>query len=241
MDGQLRGAVYFILTNIKRPFIIFWTVLVSFMVLTYGIDYIFSTGNDTAVNYDLSFSIYIFSAVLAYVTVKNCIPYLIKMGSTRMNIFVSTGVSFLILALVNAALSNTIYLIAEKIFRVTNDGIFVIETGEKSYSFSHLADSDLVLETTWYSRVVIDTSIAFFLLACFFIIGLIFYRFGYIGGFTILGITMATLVFGIAKGWILDFFIELFTDFSFIFFYQLLLSGVVIYLISYIVMRKITI
>src|SRR5690625_686986 len=99
MDGQLRGAVYFILTNIKRPFIIFWTVLVSFMVLTYGIDYIFSTGNDTAVNYDLSFSIYIFSAVLAYVTVKNCIPYLIKMGSTRMNIFVSAGVSFLCLAM----------------------------------------------------------------------------------------------------------------------------------------------
>lgn len=239
MDGQLRGAVYFILTDLKRPFVIFWTVLVSFMVLTYGLDYIFSKGDDTAVSYDLSFPIYIFSAVLAFVTVKNCIPYLIKMGSTRMNIFVSAGVSFLCLAMVNAALANTITLIAEKVFKATNNGIFTITTEEKSYSFSHLAD--LVLETTWYSRVVIDTSIAFFLLACFFIIGLIFFRFGYIGGFAILGITMATLVFGIAKGWILDFFIELFTDFSFIFFYQLLLTGVVIYLISYVVMRKITI
>src|SRR5699024_11266310 len=110
---------------------------------------------------------------------------------------VSAGVSFFFMERLNAAIANTITLIAQKIFKATNNGIFTITTEEKSYTFSHLAD--LVLETTWYSRVVIDTSIAFFLLACFFIIGLIFYRFGYIGGFTILGITMATLVFGIAQ------------------------------------------
>lgn len=238
MDSQLKGAFFFVLTNMKQPFIIFWLVLTSFLVITYGLSYLFIS-EDTTVMYDLSFPIYIFGAVFGFVAVKNCIPYLIKMGSTRFNIFITAGLAFFGLTLLNAILSNTIYFAINKMFRTTNEAMFTIETGENAYSFSHIAD--LVTESTWYSRIIIDTSIAFFLLACFFILGLIFYRFGYIGGFSVLGILMATLMLSIAKGWVFDYLFESFTDFHFVFFYQLLLIGIVIYLMSYVFMRRITI
>lgn len=238
MGNQLKGSFYYFLTNMRRPFLIFWAVLGGFMVLTYSLSYLFAS-TDTVIIFDFSFPIYIFGAVFGFIAVRNCIPYLIRMGATRSNIFMTAGLSFLSLAIVNALLANTIYQVIDKVFSGENAGIFTIQTEEQSFTFSHLAD--LVMNNTWYSRLVIDTSIGFFLLAIFFIIGLVFYRFGFVGGFGMLGIFMATFVLGVTKGWLIEFFMTIFKDFNFIFFYQLLLTGILIYLLSYLFMRRLTI
>jgi len=238
MDAQLKGTFYYFLTNMKRPFLIFWAILVGFMLITYGMSYLFAD-TATVIAYDLSFPIYIFGAILGFHTVKSCIPYLIKMGSTRANIFVVSGASLFALACLNAMIANTIYVIVEKVHSEVKSAIFTLETGENSYTFSHLAD--LVMDSTWYSRVVIDASIGFFLLAAFFLLALIFYRYGFIGGFGTLGIFMGTIAFGIERGWLIDFFSSIFSNFHFTFFYQLMLTGIVIYLLSYVLMRRLTI
>ena|SRR5699024_2045278 len=238
MDAQLKGSFYYVVTNTKRPFTIFWIILGGFMFLSYGMSYLF-VGSETVVSYDLSFPIYIFGAVLGFNFVKNCIPYLIRMGSSRMNISLTIGLSFILLSIFNALIANTLYELMNKIAGEVNRGIFTIGIGDASYTFTHLAD--LIMKNMWFNRVVIDTSIGFFLLASFFLLGLIFYRYGYIGGFSALGLFMAVIVFGIAKEWLIDFFKYIFTDFHFIFFYQLFLTGIVIYLISYLLMRRLTI
>ncbi|HLR72206.1 MAG TPA: hypothetical protein VK085_12350 [Pseudogracilibacillus sp.] len=97
------------------------------------------------------------------------------------------------------------------------------------------------MESTWVTRGVIDSSITFFLMAVAFMIGLVFYRYGLIGGFGIIGVAMVVIVFGISRGWLLDFFINILSDFSFVFFYQLFAIGLIVYLASFILLRRITV
>src|SRR5699024_3443391 len=100
---------------------------------------------------------------------------------------------------------------------------------------------DFLGENSWITRVFIDTSISFFFLAVMFIIGLIFYRFGLIGCFSFIGAGVIIFILGMFIGWLLDFFATIFRDFSIIFFYQLLVTGILIYLVSFLLIRRITI
>lgn len=239
MAGQFKGSIYYFLIQLKRPFIIFWSIIISFMVLGYGMSLLFGA-EDTFVMFDMSFPIYVFGAVFGFVAVKNCIPYLVRMGATRSIIFTTVGISLFLLAVVNAVIANTLYTLSETVFGEPTKGMVTIEveSGEASYAFSHLAD---LVNNTWYTRVVIDTSIGFFLLALLFVLALMFYRYGFIGGFGILGLTMAVVVLGISREWFTDFFIFIANHFSFTFFYQLFVTGIIIYLIAYLLMRRLTI
>src|SRR5699024_12389723 len=87
--------------------------------------------------------------------VKNCIPYLIRIGSSRTNIFLVTGLSLIVLSILNGLVANTLYGLMNKISGEVFQGIFTIQTGNESYSFTHI--SDLIMENTWFNRVVIDT------------------------------------------------------------------------------------
>ncbi|QGS68274.1 hypothetical protein CV093_05675 [Oceanobacillus sp. 143] len=62
--------------------------------------------------------------------VKESIPFVLKLGATRKNIFISFGLFFLGLALAKAILANTIQSLIVKLVDVT--GIYTI-------NFGHLA------------------------------------------------------------------------------------------------------
>src|SRR5699024_7467024 len=120
------------------------------------------------------------------------IPHLIKMGSTRLNVFKSIGTYFFGLALFNTVLANTVHSVTMYLFGSTESGqsstFSIAAAGEQTRTFNHIAD---FFGNVWWSRMLIDFSISYLLLACGFILGLVFYRFGIIGGFAFL----AALVF----------------------------------------------
>lgn len=238
MPRQIKGVLFYLSTDIRYALSIFWMILGGFLLLSIIVDQIIG-GKHTTVEFNLSAPIYVFAGVAGFLTVKSTLPYLIKMGATRKHLFIGTVIYFFGLALFNTVVSNVLDVIASSVTKSEVNGGIVIVDGESSFNLHHLAD---VLEgSTWITRLVIDTSISFFLISVFFIVGLIFYRYGLIGGFSFIGILLFTLILGIANGWMIDFFATIFSNFSIVFFYQLVLVGFVIYLLSFLLLRRITI
>ena len=97
-----------------------------------------------------------------------------------------------------------------------------------------------LMEDTWVNRVIIDMSVMFLFLTVMFLTGLIFYRYGLLGGGIVVGIEVIILFVGIAQGWLIDFFTDLFSDLKLTLFLQIFGIGIVIYLISFLLIRRVT-
>lgn len=242
MQRQLKASLYYLSADAKYNLTYFWVILLSVLLLTIILDVVFSGSGE--ITFSFSFAIYVFVAIMGYITIKNTIPYLIKMGSTRRNIFLAIGIYFIGLATLNALLANTIQLMVKFIYSifgnrtVFNNGIITYSDGTESINFNHIA---FFIQDTWLNRVIIDITISLFLLALMYFIGLIFYRFGIVGGFLFLGGLMFTFIFGMSEGWLLNIFITIFTDFGIQFFFQLILIASIVYLLSYLILRRLPI
>lgn len=229
MGRQINGLLYFFITDLRYSLMIFWTILLSILIVSLTFAYFLLSVEDGGFYFGFPFALYIYIAIMGFQTVKQSIPFALKLGATRKNLFISLGLFFLGLAIAKAIIANIIQSLTLK---------FTDVTGIHTFEFIHPVD---LLEDTWMNRVIIDSSIMFFLLALMFIIGLLFYKYGLAGGGTVIGIATVVLLVGIAQGWVIDFFIKLFSDINLLFFYQLLAIGIGLYLISFVFLRKITI
>lgn len=238
MARQLQGILYYLITDIRYSLTIFWSILGGFLLLTLILHFIIGVEN-ASFAFNLSAPIYIFAGVASYITVKGVLPYLIKFGANRMNLFIGVAVFFIALAIFNSLVANILYSISTTILGSNYEAMFSVSDGETTVYLHHLAD---VLENSgWFTRILIDSSISFFLLTVFFISGLIFYRYGLIGGFSFVGVILVTFVFGLSNGWLQDFIIQIFENFSIVFFYQLTAVAFLIYLLSFFLLRRFTI
>ncbi|GGK03609.1 hypothetical protein GCM10007063_27370 [Lentibacillus kapialis] len=229
MGRQIKGLLYFFSSDLRYSLMIFWTILFAILIVSLAFTY-FLAGLDNGAFFTLSLTgpIYVYCAILGFLTVKDSVPFLIKMGATRKNIFVGTGVFFLMLSLFLSLAATVLQELVMKLMEATGIDIFL---------FLHPA---YFLDDTWYTRILIDTSIIFFLMAVLFIIGLLFYKYGLAGGGGFLGVLLVISLLGVAQGWLADFIIDIFKGIDLTFFYKLLGIGIVIYGISFLFLRRIT-
>lgn len=228
MSRQIKGLLYFYFTDMRRSLLIFWSILLSIVLFILLIAFLLRDVNDGFMTISLTVPIYIYCSILGFTTVKESIPFSIKMGATRKNIFVSLGILFAGLSVLNAVVASTLQSIIESI---------VTSIGVENFYFIHVL---YFLNNTWLNRVIVDTSILFFSLAIFFILGLLFYKYGTLGGGVTLGLFALSILLGHYQGWLTSFFIDVFQSFSMVLFYQILLIGIIVYCISIVLLRKIT-
>lgn len=237
MQRQLKGSLYYMFANSRFSLLVFWSILAAILLFTVIISLVF---DDSIVTMHLSAPTYVFAAVMGYWIVHNTLPYIIKLGGTRASIYIAVAMYGFVLVLFNAIIAN----VFNQLVMLGNGeqfvhGLVTITSEDSTVSFNHIGD--FLDNNTWITRLIIDTSISFFFFTIMFIIGLIFYRYGLIGGFSFLGIGMITFIFGLTNGWLIDFFIEVFSNFSIVFFYQLFVTGLLIYLFSYLFLRRMTV
>lgn len=229
MGRQLKGLFYFFITDIRFSLFVFWTILLSTLVVTLTIAYFLMGTGSGQIGFMLPVSLYIYCGITGFLTVKLSIPFSIKVGATRKNIFISMGIFFLGLSVVLGVVVNSIQFFVE--FLNSKIGI-------ESFLFMHIAN---IMDTTWIGRVLIDTSMMFFLLSLLFVIGLCFYKYGLAGGGSVVSLLVIVILVGFAQGWLIDFFIHIYQTLDYLFFWQLMLVGTIIYSISWIMMRRITV
>ncbi|MFD1850468.1 hypothetical protein [Oceanobacillus bengalensis] len=228
MGRQIKGLLYFFATDIRHSLMIFWTILLSILVVSLSISYFLLSVEGAEYYLSLSVPIYIYCSILGFITVKESIPFSLKMGATRKNLFISLGIFFLVLAVAKSIFANIIHALTLLFTDATNIHIF---------RFIHPA---AMLEDTWANRVIIDIAIMFLSFSVMFLIGLLFYKYGLAGGGIVSGVVVVVLLFGIAQGWLIDFFADVFRTMDLTLFIQMIGIGMVVYLLSFIFMRRIT-
>ncbi|PAV28123.1 hypothetical protein CIL05_18630 [Virgibacillus profundi] len=228
MARQIKGLLYFFITDIRHSLMIFWTILLSILVVSLAFSYFLLSVEDGKYFFAFTIPIYVYCAIVGFLTVKDNIPFALKIGATRKNIFISIGLFFLGLAFVKSIIANTLHALTL---------LFTEATGIHTFHFIHAAS---LLQDTWLTRVFVDASIAFFFFAVMFIVGLLFYKYGLAGGGSVAGVVVVVLLLGIAQGWIFDFFVEVISDLKLTFFFQMLGVGIGIYIISFLLVRRIT-
>lgn len=229
MGKQLKGLLYFFVTDLRFSLFVFWSILLGTLMVTFGIAYFLMEGSSGKIGFALSIAVYIYCAITGFLMVKQSIPYSIKVGATRKNIFISLGIFFLGLSIAMGFAINMIQSFMEFVNK---------EAGVESFIFMHLSH---LMDTTWLGKILIDTSIMFFLLSVLFVIGVFFYKYGLIGGGSIIAILTITIFVCSAQGWLIDFIIHTAQTLNHLFFGKVLLTGLIIYSFSWIMMRKITI
>jgi hypothetical protein len=229
MNKQIKGLLYFYISDIRHSMMIFWSILLFILVVSIAFAFYLLRFEDGMMAFGFPFAIYFYCLVLGFITTKEYIPYALKMGATRKNIFLSIGIFFLGLIVLKSLIANTIQELVL---------LFTKSTNITSFQFLHPA---MMLEDNWLNRFLIDIGIMFFLIAFMFFIGLLFYKYGMAGGGIVASILVIGLLFGIAKGWIYDFIVEVVSQLDIVFFYQMLGVGLLLFVISFIFVRRITI
>jgi hypothetical protein len=229
MGRQLKGLLYFFVTDIRFSLMVFWSILLGSLVLAISISYFLLDVADAVIYMGLSIPIFIYCAILGFITVKEAIPFAIKMGATRKNLFIALGIFFLGVAFAKSVAVSTL----QSIIVAFTKGV-----GITTYELFHIAE---LVSDTWLNRILIDTALMFLSLVFMFIFGLLFYKTGLLGGGSVVAILVVLLLLGIAKGWVFDFFARLASDLDLIFFFQLFGIGLMLYALSYLFTRRITI
>ncbi|GGA89202.1 hypothetical protein [Ornithinibacillus halotolerans] len=229
MNNQIKGLLYFYVNDFRHSFLIFWSILLLVLVVSISFSIFLLGYEDGMMAFGFPFGIYFYCAFLGFLAVKESIPFAIKIGATRKNIFISIGLFFILLAIFKALVAN---IIQELVLLIVDNANIT------SFLFIHPA---MMFDDTWFNRVIIDICMMFFLLAAMFVFGLLFYKFGIAGGGAVTGVLGVALLLGMAKGWIFDFISNLVKQIDIVFFYQVLGIGFLFFLISFIFLRRITI
>lgn len=229
MGRQMKGLLYFYFADIRHSLTVFWTILMSIVVVTLIITYFLSNIEGSFMTLSITGPMYIYCGILGFLVVKEFIPFSIKRGATRKNIYFSLAIFFLVLSLAKSVVGSILQVIVEYIN---------MKAGIGNFTFLHLV---YFTNDTWYYRILIDTSIMFFAFSIMFVIGLLFYRYGLVGGGVFIGALLILILTGIGQGWLIDFFVNIFKNFDNIFYLQLFGIGVVIYAFSMLLLRRITI
>lgn len=227
MNDQMKGLLYFYMTSARYSFIIFWSILLGLLGLTLGLGYLLK-GTDGVMNFNFSFPIAFYLGIYGFLIVKSWLPFMIKIGATRKNIFFSLGIFF---TGVSILFSTVASLIQTAVTPLIN------KLGLDIFYFSHLS---LLYIDTWYARIFIDASIALFLFSGAFVIALLFYRYGLAIGLGFIGLIVLGIMFSMFKGWIPNFVINVLPNINLSLFGYIALIAVVIYCLSWLLMRRAT-
>ncbi|TXL65855.1 hypothetical protein FHP05_06985 [Cerasibacillus terrae] len=228
MWRQIKGLLYFYSTDIRSTLIIFWSILIS---TTIGSIIISALIKNSEINmiFSLSFALYIFFIIFGFNAVKKLIPFSIKIGATRKNIFLSVGIFLFGFALSQAILVN----IAQTIFTKVIDFLDL-----QTYSFVH--PGEMLLTDTWINRVIIDTGIMFFMAITMYVFGLLFYKYGLLGGGSASGVLVLLFMVGLTTGWVTNTMKQLFQTMDSMFFVQMTGIALIIYVFTWVFMNKLT-
>ncbi|MUV38696.1 hypothetical protein JNUCC1_02550 [Lentibacillus sp. JNUCC-1] len=228
--SQIKGTLYFFGTGARYNFTIFWSILLGTMLISLTIAFFISDMmGDTRMVFAVSMPAYIYGSIVGYATVKESIPHLLKLGATRKNIFLGLGLSFLGLSIVMAVLVSVVHVLFTWLTETFNIG---------GYELLHAAQ---VFDDTFLNRVLIDASVMFFILASMFLLGLLFYKYGLLGGGIVVGVLVVLFLVGLATSWIPDAVKSLYEHRALMQFVWLFTIGAVLYSLVWTMIRRITI
>lgn len=229
MMKQLQGLLYFYAADLRFSFTVFWSVLLSFLGVSLIIAYSLLNVDGAKFMFGFPFGTYGYAGIIGFLMVKEYIPYSLKFGAVRKNIYLAIGLFFLAFSFFMAFLSSTFQSLAIAFIDAIDLHIM------------HIVHPALIIgNDTWFTRIAMDTAIMFTIAVALFFIGLLFYRGGLITGMSVLGLILVFLLFGVAEGFLYNYFLELYQTIDMMYFLQVFAFGIVLFAFCYIFVKGIT-
>lgn len=229
MNNQIKGLLYYYSTDVIRSAKIFFTILTGAIIASAIVCYLLLGVEEFKMYFAIPFATYFNVAIVAVLLVQGSVPFGLKMGATRKNMYKMHLYFMAMYSFVIALLGSTLQQVTEWIFHAF---------GITSYIYVHPA---MVLTDNWAMRIAVDTLVMFFIMTLLYLFALIFYRTGLIGGGSLLGILFVVILYGVFEGWLIELAINLFSNVTIITFVSMALIGLGFYFIGFLFMRKITI
>jgi len=225
MGKQVRGLLYLFATDSRRSIITFWIIFLSTMALSLFAAALFNSPN-MRMFFWLPMPLYIYCGVFGFIMAKQAIPFSIKIGATRKSIFTTVILFFAGLAVLESLLINCVDILI---------GNLVSAVKLTSFHVMHPFEQ---IGPNWLSTVLIDSVVLFFLLTSLFAFGLLFYRYGLIGGGSLSGLVLVFLIIAGGKGWITDFGSFVYRTLSLTTFLYLFGIAIIVYGLSWLLLRR---
>src|SRR5699024_2042938 len=103
---QMKGLLYFYFADIRHSLKVFWTILMCIVMVTLTITYFLSNIEGGFMTLSITGPMYIYCGILGFLVVKEFIPFSIKRGATRKNIYFSLAIFFLGLSLAKSVVGS---------------------------------------------------------------------------------------------------------------------------------------
>ena len=236
MIQEIKGTMHMIYTNYKISLLTFWAILIGIVILSVGSTYLLQS---SMTEFTLSAPMYFYTPIVAGIVVTGVMPFMIKLGVTRFPIFLSLGTFLLIASILNAVVIQLIQAILKMFFDM-NGRALVLRNGSSEFTINHIAD--LLPNSTFATEIIIDISITMLLSMVVFFISLIFYRYGKLIGFSFMGLIGVLFVFDMSnEGAVFQLLEYIVLHFEFSYFYYMFGLSIIVYLVSYIFMHRMTI
>lgn len=216
----MKGLLYFNFTDVGYSMTIFWTILMSMLVVSLIVTY-FMRNIEGSMTFTLTAPMYVYCAILGFLPVKESIPFSLKRGATRKNIIMSLGIFFLGISIIKSTVGSTLQVIID---------LLVKKIGVDNFTFLHVS---YLTNDTWINRILIDITIMWFLFSFMFVLSLIFYRYGILIGGAFIGLLLILILTGFAQGWLTEFLVAQFQTLDQTFYIQLFVISMIIYGISF--------
>ncbi|MFP7494315.1 hypothetical protein SFC66_11055 [Terribacillus saccharophilus] len=184
MMKQIQALLYFYIVDSKRTVAIFCSILlfsiVILSVLAAVTDVMYITITAPA---------YIFMVIFGFRTVQESLPFAIKRGVTRKSYHIAVGIFILLISLVMITFLTAVQLLLNAIFQA-----------------AHISNINIirpVAASTELKSILHSLPIDFALLLSFFAVGLllgiIVYKFGFLGGAILGGIVLIAITVTLAS------------------------------------------
>ncbi|MFD1416740.1 hypothetical protein [Oceanobacillus jeddahense] len=229
MNNQIKGMFYAYSTEVIRTAKIFLSIFTGMIIISAIICYLLLGVDEFKMYFAIPFGTYFNVGVVGVLLVKNSVPFGLKMGATRKNMYLMHLYFIAAYSFIMAFLGSTLQQVTEWLFQAV---------GVTNYIYVHPA---MLLTDNWAMRIVVDTFVMIFIMALLYLIGLIFYRTGLIGAGSLLGVLLVVVLYGVFEGWLIQAAVDLFSNVTLMTFVTIFLIGLMFYLVSFPFMRKITI
>ncbi|MFD1067777.1 hypothetical protein [Oceanobacillus locisalsi] len=229
MNNQIKGMFYYYAVDVTRTAKIFFTILIGIILASAVVCYLLLGIDEFEMYWAIPFATYVNVGVVGFQLVKGNVPFGLKMGATRKNMYVMQLYFMFIYSFVIAFLGSTLQQVTEWLFQAV---------GVTNYIYVHPA---MLVTDNWAMRIVVDTLVMFSIMALLLLIGLIYYRTGLTGVGSLLGMLLVVVLYGVFEGWLIEAFINVFSDATMMTFVSMFFIGIVFYLLGFPFMRRITI
>ncbi|WP_416149047.1 hypothetical protein ACM26V_22720 [Salipaludibacillus sp. HK11] len=112
----MKGIWLILWIEFRRSYVIFWTIILSFMMLGAMLSYTFLSESEVIMNWNTNFAVMVYLTITGAFLIKSGIHYGVAMGASRVKMYFAICIFMLCIATISAFIDVGIYFASNAVF-----------------------------------------------------------------------------------------------------------------------------